>query len=130
MDKPGRLRLIARALSSLELHANDQVAVIALTLNDLKECGAEMNDAGGLTDMLLTMAPVRVGACLTEIGESRTKISFRSKTGEGDEPTVDVNQAARALGGGGQAQAAGARLELPIGEAKQRVVAALVDAAS
>lgn len=130
MDKPGRLRLIARALSSLELHANDQIAVIALTLNDLKECGAEMNDAGGLTDMLLTMAPVRVGACLTEIGESRTKISFRSKTGDGAESTVDVNQAARTLGGGGHAQAAGARLELPIGDAKQRVVKALVDAVS
>lgn len=130
MDKPGRLRLIARALSSLELHADDTVAVITLTLQDLKECGAAMNDAGGLTDMLLTMAPVRVGACLTEIGESRTKISFRSKTGDGELDTVDVNQAARTIGGGGHAQAAGARLDLPIAEAKTRVIAALVDAVS
>ncbi len=130
MDKPGRLRLIARALTSMELHSSDQIAVIALTLNDLKECDANMNEAGGLTDMLLTMAPVRVGACLTEVGESRTKISFRSKTGEGAVATVDVNQVARTIGGGGHAQAAGARLELPIGEAKARVIAALQDAVS
>ena len=129
-DKPGRLRLFARALSSMELHHDNAIALITLTHDDLHTSGAEMNDAGGLTDMLLTIAQVRVGVSLTEVGEARTKISFRSKTGDGAVRTVDVNKAARTLGGGGHAQAAGARLDLPVAEAKARVLDALKGALS
>ena len=127
-DSPCRLRLIGRALASLELVADDAGAVIALSRADLHDCCATGEETGGLTDMLLAVASVRVAACLTEVSDTRTKVSFRSKTGDGDFITVDVNRVARTLGGGGHAQAAGARLDLSLGDARARVVAAITDA--
>lgn len=130
MDDPCRLKLIGRALASMELHANNAAATIVITHDDLKECGANQDDTGGLTDILLTMAPVRVGATLIEVSDTRTKISFRSKTGSNGLSTVDVNQIARQLGGGGHAQAAGARVDMPIAQARQRVAALLSESLS
>lgn len=127
-DRPARLRVIGRALSSLQMLGDDAIAIISLTFNDLKASDATLDDAGGLTDMLLTAAPVRAAASVTEVGVNRVKISLRSKTGVGEAPTIDVNQVARKLGGGGHAQAAGVRLDLPIDQARDRVAQALLDA--
>jgi len=128
MERPSRLRIIGRALSSLSLCAEDAVAVMSITRGDLKDVGADSGDSGGLTDMLLSMAPVRVAACLTEVSPTRTKISFRSKTGTDETPTIDVNKIARSLGGGGHAQAAGARLECAIDQAREQTTKAMTDA--
>lgn len=125
MDRPCRLKLVGRAISSMALRANDAIAIIQLRREDLAHCGADQDDAGGLTDLLLTMAPVRVAVSLTEVAPTRTKISFRSKTGVGDEETIDVNRIAHELGGGGHAQAAGARLDVSVDEAMARVIAAI-----
>ncbi len=127
-DRPARLRIIGRMLSSLQMLGDDAIAVISLSFDDLKECDATLDDAGGLTDILLTAEPVRAAASVTQIGVDRTKISFRSKTGAGDTPTIDVDKVARTLGGGGHAQAAGAKLDLPLDQACARVAQALLDA--
>jgi phosphoesterase RecJ-like protein len=67
---------------------------------------------------------VKVVCLLTEgeeQGQTVTKVSMRSKGGNG--PTgVDVNEAARKLGGGGHVRAAGARVRASLVETKRRVL--------
>lgn len=121
-DRPARMRLLARALSSLEFHHDDRAAVMTLTRSDFDKCGGSPGDTGGFADVVRSVEPVRVVAMLTEQtddGARITKLSLRSKGGPG---MIDVNAVAAELGGGGHAQAAGAKLSMPIDEAKARVI--------
>lgn len=127
-DTVGRLRLIARALGSLELFDNDRVALMRLTLKDFDEAGASQGDTGGLADMALAIQSVRASAVLTENPVKQgappvTKVSMRSKELPG---AVDVNEACRRLGGGGHARAAGARMQMGMSEARSRVLEVLL----
>jgi phosphoesterase RecJ-like protein len=131
-DRPERLALIARALNSLTLHYNNRVAVMTLTRDDFTSVGAFANDAGGIVDLPATIASVRVCVLLTEPehgpGQSTfTKVSLRSKGGA---DAIDVNAIAGALGGGGHTGAAGARVPLPIDQARARVLELLGDVIS
>jgi phosphoesterase RecJ-like protein len=127
-DTPGRWRLLGRALSSLELHADGAVAFMRLTLDDFAQAGADRNDTGGFADMVQHIGTVRVAVILTESdtrpGEPpTTKVSMRSKPGP---DAIDVNALTRALGGGGHARAAGAKMVgVGLDEAKRRVLALL-----
>jgi phosphoesterase RecJ-like protein len=129
-DTVGRLRLLSRALASLELHDEGRVAVMTLSRDDFGAAGAVSTDSGGLIDLPLTIASVKVVAILTEAdpseygkaseGVSLTKISMRSKT-----DAIDVDQICRTLGGGGHKRAAGAKLAEDLATAKRRVIDAL-----
>ncbi len=125
-DRPARLRLMARALASLEMHNDETVVFMSLRPIDLVETGAAPGDSGGFVDIPRSVGKVRVSALLTEIltpdKQTITKISLRSKGG--DDP-VDVNQVAQKLGGGGHARAAGARVQGDLKTAKARLLEAL-----
>ncbi|HHN77238.1 MAG TPA: hypothetical protein ENK11_00995 [Phycisphaerales bacterium] len=125
-ERAGRLRLLARALNSLELHDDDRVAIISLRQNDFEKAGAAPGESGGFLDLIKTVESVRVAVLLTEIDTADgvvTKVSFRSKGGP---DLVDVNKIAMSLGGGGHAQAAGARFAgVRLDEARARVLRAL-----
>lgn len=126
-DRPTRLKLLARALSSLELVDQDRIAVMTLTRKDFADTGTESGDAGGFTDYCNSVESVRVVAVLSEVdgkeygkpGATVTKISMRSKSGPSH---IDVNVVAKGMGGGGHVHAAGARLDLPLMQAKARVI--------
>lgn len=125
-DRVSRLRLMARALGSLELHHNNRVAVMSLTLKDFEDCHAAPTDSGGFSELPLDCEEVAVSVILTEAFVSPgqtghiTKASFRAKAGG-----VDVGAVAAKLGGGGHIPAAGAKLNLPLAEARKRVIEAL-----
>jgi bifunctional oligoribonuclease and PAP phosphatase NrnA len=125
-DRPSRLRLMARALSSLELHRKDSIAVMTLTLQDFHDCRAASTDSGGFSDLALAAASVKVCVLITEAYANEqgniTKVSFRSKEGPN---AIDVNEVARKLRGGGHIRAAGAKVPLPLAEARKRVLGAL-----
>ncbi len=121
-ETPGRLRLLSRALASLELepldHRGRKIAMMTLLKRDFAECGAEPGDSGGFVDFGQSMPDVQVTILFTEAADGPgvlTKVSMRSKPGE---HAVDVNAASKTLGGGGHVRAAGARLAKPIGETK------------
>jgi phosphoesterase RecJ-like protein len=123
----GRVKLIARALSSLELHCDDRLAIMRVTRKDMLECGASPSDSGGITDYTQSISSVRVSAMLTESSPEDyntngvlTKISMRSKS---IEPSVDVNAIAATMGGGGHVRAAGARHGGPLDETADILVA-------
>jgi len=136
-DEPSRLKLIARALGSLELLANNAVAMVTVTQRDLLETGGTMDDTGGLTDLPQCVGSVRVACSVVEVESGLTKVSFRSKSGMSGAASgtalaldVDVNKLAQTMGGGGHRHAAGARVHLPLAEAVEKVRAALVGAVS
>jgi len=128
-ERPSRLKLMGRVLASMELVSGGRVAVMSITLDDMREAGAEAGDTGGFADMALRIEAVRVSVVLTEtpraVGDEGpiTKISMRSK--EMGDGSVDVNNVARTLGGGGHARAAGARASGTIRDVRQRVIDAL-----
>ncbi len=121
-QRSGRLRLVGRALSGMELHIDDRLALLSVSAADVHETGVGLGDSGGLADYALAIEGVEVAAVLTEVeGEGRplTKISMRSKSA--DDP-IAVNEIVSAYGGGGHRQAAGARFEGTIEEAKKDLV--------
>lgn len=127
-DSPGRLKLISKAIASLELFDNERVALMRLTAADVDESGAAPGDTGGLADMALSIASVRVSAVIIEQPVKAetatvTKVSMRSKEGP---QAVNVNEACGRLGGGGHARASGARMQMTLEEARSRVLEVLL----
>ncbi|MCC6679203.1 MAG: DHH family phosphoesterase [Phycisphaerales bacterium] len=126
-DKPSRLKLMARALESMEFTAGGRVAVSTLKQQDFTESGASAAETGGFADLALSIEAVLVSAILTESeppgGQGLlTKVSMRSKPGP---DAVDVNEVCMHMGGGGHARAAGAKLSCGLIQAKSRVMKAL-----
>lgn len=127
-DRPARLKLLARALDSMQLLDDGRVALLALTLRDFAECDATSGESSSFAEEPLSIASVRVVASLIESdrfgdGKPMTKLSLRSKPGP---DAVDVNLVAQQFGGGGHARAAGAKINAPLDEARRRVIEALV----
>ncbi len=126
-DRLPRLKLLARAMDSLEIVNDGTIGVMTLTKRDFASTGATLNDSGGFVDFPALIASVRVVALLTETDDfttrqSMTKISMRSKSGKN---AVDVNAVAGKFGGGGHFAAAGGRTTLALAEAKQAVIVAI-----
>lgn len=126
-DRPSRLRLMSRALASLEMLGGDRVAMMTILQRDFEQCRAAATDSAGFVDIPLTVGSVQVSVVITEAfrteGEGTiTKVSFRSKSGPGG---VDVGAVAAQLGGGGHVPAAGVKMTCSVEEAKRRVRAAL-----
>jgi phosphoesterase RecJ-like protein len=93
------IRILEKALSHLELHAEAKVATLYVTLDEVKATGALMPDMDGIVDYAKSLATVEVGVFVIEL-EDTLRISLRSKS-------VDVSSVAAAFGGGGHKVAAG-----------------------
>lgn len=126
-DAAGRIVLMGRVLSGLELHHDGRLALLRVRLRDVHDVGLEAGQTSGLGDQAMNIASVRVCATLTETGEHPpiTKISLRSKEGEG---AVDVARVSALFGGGGHARAAGARAPGEIEEVAAALVRAIGEA--
>lgn len=125
-DPPARLRLMGRALASLELHAQDTVALMTLRQADFRECRARPMDSSGLVDTGLQIQSVHVSCLLTEVfsdgSGTMTKVSLRSKDRPG---SPDVSAIARRFGGGGHVRAAGAKVNGDLATVRRLVLDAL-----
>lgn len=131
-ERPEKLRLLIRALDSLELLPGDAAALMCLTVADFAETGAREEETERLIDIPQQVGSIQVIALLSEKQTDDgivTRISLRSKPQRpgGPEP-VNVAELAARLGGGGHARAAGARLDGPITETRPRVREALAAA--
>jgi len=120
-DRVERLKLIARALGSLELHEDGRIALSVVSREDFESTGGTQGDTGGFAEIPMSIATVRVSAALSEVA-GEIKISMRSKSADGPHALVDVNAAAQQLGGGGHIQAAGARFNGSVADAKKAVL--------
>lgn len=126
-DPAGRILLMGRVLSKMELLHGERVALLRVKLDDVHDVGLEPGHTSGLGDQAMNIATVRVAVTLTETGETPpiTKVSMRSKEGPG---AVDVAAVAKTVGGGGHARAAGARAPGEMEEVAAELVRAIGEA--
>ncbi len=115
-DSPGRLRLIGRLLSGMELHADGRLALACVTRAMIAESGIRPGEMEELSADLGRIGSVIAHVVLTEQEAGQIRINFRSKH------TIDVAALAASLGGGGHARAAGLRLRLPLEQARAMVL--------
>lgn len=128
-DRTPRLKLMARALESLEIIKDKNAAIMMLTHEDFKATKAAPGDSGGFVDIPQSIEAIRVVAILNEQFDADgvfTKISLRSKPTDWDgQPPVDVNEVCQKLGGGGHARASGAKVRQGLEETKRLLIEAL-----
>lgn len=111
------LRLLGRVLESITLAYNEQVGYMVVSQRMLRDTGATNDDTEGLVNYVLSIDGVQAAVLFYET-DSGTKMSFRSK-GE-----TYVNEWARAFGGGGHRNAAGAYVTRPLDEVIDAVMTA------
>ena len=93
------LRILGKALESLRLYADAQVAIMRISREDLAATGATASDLDGVVDYARSLVTVEVAALVVEM-QNETKVSLRSKG-------IDLLPVAGAFGGGGHREAAG-----------------------
>ena len=116
-DRPERLGLLARALGSLELHCNGQLAVMTIRAKDFAETGARPDETESIINEALRIGTVEAVVLVTDSGDC-ARASLRSRD------ALDVSEIARQFGGGGHARAAGLRLAEDIDVLKQKLISA------
>lgn len=115
-----RLELLRELLNVLHFSSQDRVASFALSVATAQKVGAKPEDTEGLIDHIRSIEGVVAAAFFEELGDSRVRISLRSKS-----PKVDVSKVCGQFGGGGHTLAAGARARGSLAEVQERVLAAI-----
>jgi phosphoesterase RecJ-like protein len=100
-----RLRLLALALPTLRVSTCGLYASIAVTLDMYTATGAIENDTDRFVNYPRSIRGVEVAIFFRQLSEECFKVGFRSKG------NIDVGALARAMGGGGHHNAAGATVE-------------------
>lgn len=111
-----QVKILNRALNSLELSPNGEIAWVHVTPEDMLECAAANEDLEGIVNYPRNIRGVEVGILFKVIHEQAVKVSLRSAG------KVDVAALAQTFGGGGHTRAAGARIEATFEEAKAQVL--------
>ena len=99
-DRFEKLKLMGRVLENLELHSNDRLAVMSLTLADFEQTGARPDETENLINEAMRIGSIEAAVILVEHNDE-IRVSLRSRE------IVDVSQVAASFGGGGHARAAG-----------------------
>lgn len=115
----GKYGLLQRVLGRIQFAANGTVAYADIYAMDLAETGALGEDTDGLINYLRNIEGVRVAMIFREAKDGKTKVSFRTQA------ELNAADICRAFGGGGHAVAAGATIDAPIAEAREKVLAHL-----
>ena len=101
---PGRLLLIRDALTSLEYHYDNRMALQCILQADLRAASADEEDVDGLVQLPFQVKGIVLSVFLLELKEG-WKISTRSKD------NVSAADFAQSFGGNGHFHAAGARVK-------------------
>ncbi len=78
-ESPARVRLLGAALNTLELAADDRVAVMSLSMKAIADCGATRTDTEDIVNEPLRIGSVVVSILLVEQADGLVRASFRSK---------------------------------------------------
>ncbi len=100
-----KIRLLGRALSTLEFDWQGRIAAVGVTKRMLDEAGAQWEHTEGFVEFPRSIEGVQVAAFFSEIGEGCYKVSLRSKG------RFNVEEVARKFGGGGHINAAACRMQ-------------------
>lgn len=111
-----QVKVLNRALSTLQLSPEGDIAWVYVTQQDMLDCGAANEDLEGIVNYPRNIRGVEVGILFKVINEKAVKASLRSAG------KVDVAALAQGFGGGGHTRAAGARIDGTLDEAISRVL--------
>lgn len=117
----GVLLLRKEVLSTLELFADDRVAVQTMTSEVLTRTSSTYQDAEGLINIPLQAASVEVSVFLKENEEGTLRCSLRSKG------RVNVARIAQQFGGGGHRSAAGFKSSNDMTSTKSSVLSLVLE---
>jgi phosphoesterase RecJ-like protein len=112
------LKILGRALESLELKAGGKLAVLTLKAADFKHFGARSEHSENVINFGMMPPGVKAAVMFREEAD-RTTVTFRSRG------HLDVSAVAKAFGGGGHRNAAGCRQRGRLPEVKEKVLAVL-----
>tara|TARA_R110000868_G_scaffold408293_3_gene690958 strand:- start:25898 stop:26860 length:963 start_codon:yes stop_codon:yes gene_type:complete len=110
-----QIHLLSRALETISLYANQQIAIICVTKTMFEETSTSKEDTEGFVSYPLSIEGVKACILFREDGEG-IKLSLRSRS------EIDVNNWARKLNGGGHKKAAGAWHSGPLEKAIEEVI--------
>ena len=111
------LKLLGRALDSLQMTTDGQIAWAHVTARDYADLNATDTETEGIVNHVRAVQGVQIGILFREIPGRKVRISMRARDG------ADVNKIAHVFGGGGHVLAAGCSLEPPLAEVERQVVA-------
>jgi phosphoesterase RecJ-like protein len=114
-----RLRLLARALGTLTVSACGRYASVTVTTSMYRETGSGPEHTDGFVNYPRSIRGVETALFFRQVGPDAFKVGFRSKG------KVDVGAMARAFGGGGHHNAAGAVVEGSLEEVRDTVFSRL-----
>ncbi|MGQ9642821.1 MAG: DHH family phosphoesterase [Ignavibacterium sp.] len=101
-SKFSKIKLLGRALESIQLIADGKIAYMIITQKDFDEFNAIESDTENFVNYNLSIENVVLGLLFIEL-KNGFKVSFRSKG------NIPVNKLAAEFGGGGHTNASGAR---------------------
>jgi phosphoesterase RecJ-like protein len=110
------IKLLQRALASLQFFSDGQIALITLSSQDFLECGAGDELSEGLVNHARSIEGVEIAILIRERDTLDIKVVFRSNL------WFNCNEVAVKLHGGGHKKAAGCSLKLPLAEAQKVVL--------
>ncbi len=117
-----KFELLCRTLSRVEFHKDGRIAVSWVTAQDLEELDARKEDAENFINYWKNVETVNVAVLFKSFEDDTTRVSLRS------DASFDSAAFLRQFGGGGHAPAAGATLDMPLEQAKETLLAALLQA--
>ncbi|MNC28631.1 Bifunctional oligoribonuclease and PAP phosphatase NrnA [compost metagenome] len=106
-----QVKVLNRALSTLQLSPEGDIAWVSVTPQDMLDCEAANEDLEGIVNYPRNIRGVEVGMLFKVIHERAVKVSLRSAG------KVDVAALAQVFGGGGHTRAAGARIDATLEDA-------------
>ena len=108
-------KLSKLVMDRMEFFENGKIAFSYITLKDEEEVEAQSGDHEGLVDIGKTIEGVEVSVFLRE-KENGFKASLRANE------YVNVSDICMVFGGGGHPRAAGCMMQLPLEQAKERII--------
>lgn len=112
-----RIELLKALLNSAWFGCDERAASFSLSLETILRLGVLPEDCEGLIDHLRAIEGVQVAVFFEELPEGKVRVSMRSK-----EPHYDVSRICGIFGGGGHAQAAGARIPGELSAVEEKVL--------
>ncbi len=108
--------------SKQKLFMDGRGCVSSITLDEMKNMGAVMEDLESVTDAVRTTKGVLIGALLKEVHKNVFRVSLRGNTKD-----VDVSQICEVFGGGGHRGAGGCTIEGTESEARDKIEEAITN---
>ncbi len=112
---PQGMMLQSRIWSTLAFHHNAAICTMEMPYDLIEQVGATYGDSEGMADLTIIAEGVEVGI-LMKYSPAQTHFSLRSRG------KVDVGKIAKRNGGGGHSSAAGCTMNLPLFEAKTKML--------